>query len=58
MRGVPLHVYYIHFRQYIHPIGSDRPPWAAGEFSITHLFLFWIQFRRRQIVYIEGYFHV
>ncbi len=23
--------YYIHFGQYIHPIGSDRPLWAAGE---------------------------
>ena len=32
MRGVPLHVYYIYFWQYVHPIGSDRPPWAAGEF--------------------------
>ncbi len=26
-----LHLYYIHFRQYIHPIGSDQPLWAAGK---------------------------
>ena len=26
-----LHVYYIHIGQYIHPIGSNRPRWAAGE---------------------------
>ncbi len=31
--GVRLHVYYIHFGQYIHPIGSDRRQWAAGEYS-------------------------
>ncbi len=30
-RGVPLHVYYIQFGQYTHPMGSARPPWAAGE---------------------------
>ncbi len=35
MRGVPLHVYYIHFGQYTHPMGSDRPPLAAGEYVIT-----------------------
>ncbi len=23
--------YYIHFGQYTHPMGSGRPPWAAGE---------------------------
>ncbi len=33
MRGVPLHVYYIHFSQYTHPMGSGRPPLAAGEFE-------------------------
>ena len=37
MRGVPLHVYYINFGQYTHPMGSDRPPWAAGEYYITYL---------------------
>ena len=37
MRGVPLHVYYIHFSQYTHPMGSDRPPLAAGE-SIIGIF--------------------
>ena len=31
MRGIALHVYYIPFGQYAHPIGSGRPPWAAGE---------------------------
>ena len=31
MRGAPLHVYYIQFGQYTHPMGSSRPPWAAGE---------------------------
>ncbi len=31
MQGVPLHVYYIHFAQYSHPMGSGRPPLAAGE---------------------------
>ncbi len=31
MRGVPLHVYNIHFSQCDHPMGSSRPPWAAGE---------------------------
>ncbi len=25
MRGVPLHVYYIQFGQYTHPMGSGRP---------------------------------
>ena len=34
MRGAPLHVYYIQFGQYTHPMGSGRPPWAAGEFII------------------------
>ncbi len=34
MRGVPLHVYYILFSQYTYPMGSGRPPWAAGEYSI------------------------
>ena len=34
MRGAPLHVYYILFGQYTHPIGSVRPPWAAGEYQI------------------------
>ncbi len=29
--GAPLHVYYIQFGQYADPMGSDRPPWAAGE---------------------------
>ena len=33
MRGVPLHVYYIHFSQCAHPMGSGRPPWAAGELN-------------------------
>ncbi len=32
MRGVPLHVYYIHLSQYAHPMGSGRPQWAAGEY--------------------------
>ncbi len=32
MRGAPLHMYYIQFGQYPHPIGSSRPPWAAGEY--------------------------
>ena len=31
MRGVRLHIYYIQFGQYTHPMGSGRPPWAAGE---------------------------
>ena len=31
MRGVPLHVYYIQFGQHTHPMGSGRPPWAAGK---------------------------
>ena len=31
MRGAPLHVYYIQFGQYTHPMDSGRPPWAAGE---------------------------
>ncbi len=31
MRGVPFHVYYLHFSQYAHPMGSGRPQWAAGE---------------------------
>ncbi len=35
MRGVPLHVYYIRLGQYINPIGSDRPQWAAGELLIA-----------------------
>ncbi len=35
LRGVRLHVYYIHFGQYIHPIGSDRPLWVAGEYFLT-----------------------
>ncbi len=35
MRGVPLHMYYIHFGQYSHPIGSGWPPLAAGKFSIS-----------------------
>ncbi len=30
-RGAPLHVYYIQFSQYTHPMGSSRPPRAAGE---------------------------
>ncbi len=37
-RGVGLHVYYIHFGQYIHPIGSDPPLWAAGEYTIIFQF--------------------
>ncbi len=32
MRGVRLHVYYIHVGQYVHFIGSDRRLWAAGEY--------------------------
>ncbi len=36
MRGVRLHVYYIHFSQYIHPIGSNQPLWAAGELLILY----------------------
>ena len=35
MRGAPLHVYYIQFGQYPHPIVSSRPPWAAGEYEIS-----------------------
>ncbi len=35
MRGVPLHVYYIQFGQYTQPMGSGRPPWAAGEYLIV-----------------------
>ncbi len=34
MRGVPFHVYYIHFSQCAHPMGSGRPQWAAGEYLI------------------------
>ncbi len=34
MRGVPLHVYCIHLSQETHPMGSGRPPWAAGELII------------------------
>ncbi len=30
-----LHVYYIQFGQYTHPMGSGRRPWAAGELSIV-----------------------
>ncbi len=33
MRGVPLHIYYIQFSQYTHPVGSGRPPWTAGELN-------------------------
>ncbi len=36
MRGVDLHIYYIYFGQYVHPIGSNWPPWAAGEYAITN----------------------
>ena len=39
MRGVPLHIYCIHFSQQTDPMGSGRPPWEAGEygyFSILH----------------------
>ncbi len=35
MRGVPLHIFCIDFSQ-LHPIGSNRPPWAAGESLIIH----------------------
>ena len=35
MRGAPLHVYYIQFSQYTHPMGSGRPPWAAGEYVMV-----------------------
>ncbi len=31
MRGIRHQVYYIHFCQYTNPMGSDRPPLAAGE---------------------------
>ena len=27
---------FIPFGQYIHPLGSDRPPWAAGELKISN----------------------
>ncbi len=36
MRGAPLHVYYIQLGQYTHPMGSSRPPWAAGEYVILY----------------------
>ena len=26
-------IYYIHFGTKVHPIGSNRPPWAAGEYE-------------------------
>ncbi len=29
------HLYYIQFGQYTHPMGSVRPPWAAGEFLMV-----------------------
>ncbi len=35
MRGVPLHVYYIHVSQYAHPMGSGRLQWTAGENMYT-----------------------
>ncbi len=35
MRGAPLQVHYIQFDQYTHPMGSGRPPWAAGELRIS-----------------------
>ncbi len=35
MRDVPLHVYYIHFGQYTHPMCSHRPPLAAGGYRIS-----------------------
>ncbi len=35
MRGAH-HIYYIHFGQYTHPMGSGRPPWAAGESYISY----------------------
>ncbi len=35
VRGVPFHVYYLHFGQYAHPMGSGRPQWAAGEFPMS-----------------------
>ncbi len=31
-------VYYIHFSQYAHTMGSGRPQWAAGEFLIPLFF--------------------
>ncbi len=37
MRGVPVHVYYMHFSQYAHPMGSGRPQLAAGEYLIILL---------------------
>ncbi len=36
MRGVRLHIYYIYFGQLVHPIGSNRPRWAAGEYQIAY----------------------
>ena len=40
LRGGPLHVYYIQFRQYAYPMGSGRPPRAAGELYIVNYFFF------------------
>ncbi len=34
MRGVPLHLYYMHFSQCARPMGSGRPQWAAGEYDV------------------------
>ena len=37
MRGGRLHIYYIYFGLQVHPIGSNRPPWAAGKYKILAL---------------------
>ncbi len=34
---LPLHLYYIQFYQYTHPIGSGRTPWAAGKLVMSDL---------------------
>ena len=47
MRGVPIHIYCIQFCQYTHPMGSGRPPWAAGEYTIAVKAFTWpFQFNR------------
>ena len=35
VRGVPVHLYCIEFGQCTQPMGSGRPPWAAGEYVIN-----------------------
>ena len=49
-RCVPLYVYYIQFGQYTHPMGSGRPPWAAGEYINSRMTFL----SRSEIVFISS----